>query len=216
MKRVKEPDLPVKINTKNLASFLGPALFNEHRDSGEIGTVTGLAWTSMGGATLNIEASRVHGHGHGIKLSGQLGKVMQESAELAYSFVQSRAKQLNISDDFFENTQVHLHVPDGATPKDGPSAGITMACALVSLATQQAIQHDLAMTGELSLVGRVMPVGGIREKLVAAKRAKIFEVILPAQNQRDVAELPDYLVADMTIHYVKHFDEVASLCFMLS
>ena len=213
MKRVKAPDEPVKITSKNIADYLGPALFNEQRDSTEIGIITGLAWTAMGGATLNIEATRVHGHGHGIKLSGQLGKVMQESAELAYSFVQSHAPALGIADDFFETSQIHLHVPDGATPKDGPSAGITMACALVSLATQQPLQRDIAMTGELSLVGRVMPVGGIREKLVAAKRAKIFEVILPAQNQRDVALLPDYLLAGMTIHYVKHFNEVTSLCF---
>ncbi|AHF01675.1 Lon protease [Thiomicrospira aerophila AL3] len=213
MKRVKAPDEPVKITAKNIADYLGPALFNEQRDSMEIGIITGLAWTAMGGATLNIEATRVHGHGHGIKLSGQLGKVMQESAELAYSFVQSHAPALGIAEDFFETSQIHLHVPDGATPKDGPSAGITMACALVSLATQQPLQRDIAMTGELSLVGRVMPVGGIREKLVAAKRAKIFEIILPAQNQRDVALLPDYLLAGMTIHYVKHFNEVTSLCF---
>jgi ATP-dependent Lon protease len=213
MKRVKAPDEPVKIHAKNVADFLGPALFNEQRDTTEIGIITGLAWTAMGGATLNIEATRVHAHGHGIKLSGQLGKVMQESAELAYSFVQSHALALGIADDFFETSQIHLHVPDGATPKDGPSAGITMACALVSLATQRALQRDIAMTGELSLVGRVMPVGGIREKLVAAKRAKIFEVIIPAQNQRDVALLPDYLLAGMTIHYVKHFNEVTALCF---
>ncbi|AEG31211.1 endopeptidase La [Thiomicrospira cyclica] len=213
MRLVKEPEVPIKITPKTLVDFLGTAPFNDQHESNQIGTITGLAWTSMGGATLNIEATRVHSHAHGIKLSGQLGKVMQESAELAYSFVQSHTDDFGIANDFFETSQIHLHVPDGATPKDGPSAGITMACALVSLATQQPIQRDLAMTGELSLVGRVMPVGGIREKLVAAKRAKIFEVILPAQNARDVEKLPEYLLADMKIHYVKHFNEVASLCF---
>lgn len=213
MTLVKEEQTSVKITAQKLKDLLGPASFTDRLDPPEVGVITGLAWTSMGGATLNIEASRVHGHGHGIKLSGQLGNVMQESAELAYSFVQSHAEALGIEATFFDTSQIHIHVPDGATPKDGPSAGITMACALVSLARGQPLKRNVAMTGELSLAGKVMPVGGIREKLVAAKRAKRVEVILPAQNQRDVALLPAYLLDDLHIHYVKQFSDVAKLCF---
>jgi ATP-dependent Lon protease len=167
----------------------------------------------MGGATLTIEASRVQTLNRGFKLSGQLGEVMQESAGIAYSFISSNLDKYKADPEFFDKAFVHLHVPDGATPKDGPSAGVTMATALLSLARNEAIKSPLAMTGELSLTGLVLPVGGIREKVIAAKRIGLKELILPDENRKDFLELPDYLKDGMAIHFAKHFDDVARLTF---
>ncbi|MEA1989261.1 MAG: endopeptidase La [Pseudomonadota bacterium] len=202
-----------KIHVNELEEMLGQPRFTPEKTNQQIGTVTGLAWTSMGGATLTIEAGRVHTLNRGFKLSGQLGDVMQESAGIAYSFISSNLDKYKADPEFFDKAFVHLHVPDGATPKDGPSAGVTMATALLSLARDEAIKTPLAMTGELSLTGLVLPVGGIREKVIAAKRIGIKELILPEDNRKDYQELPDYLQEGMTVHFAKHFDDVARLTF---
>ena len=202
-----------KIHVNELEEMLGRPRFSAEKQSNDIGTVTGLAWTSMGGATLTIEASRVHTLNRGFKLSGQLGEVMQESAGIAYSFISSSLDKYKADPEFFDKAFVHLHVPDGATPKDGPSAGITMATALLSLARNEPLKHPVAMTGELSLTGHVLPVGGIREKVIAARRLGIKNLIIPFDNQKDFLELPDYLQEGVEIHFAKHFDEVARLTF---
>ncbi|WEJ61945.1 endopeptidase La [Thiomicrorhabdus lithotrophica] len=202
-----------KIHVNELEEMLGQPRFTPEKTNQQIGTVTGLAWTSMGGATLTIEAGRVHTLNRGFKLSGQLGDVMQESAGIAYSFISSNLEKYKADPEFFDKAFVHLHVPDGATPKDGPSAGVTMATALLSLARDEAIKTPLAMTGELSLTGLVLPVGGIREKVIAAKRIGIKELILPEDNRKDFQELPDYLQEGITVHFAKHFDDVARLTF---
>lgn len=202
-----------RIHVNELEEMLGQPRFSPEKMNQQIGTVTGLAWTSMGGATLTIEASRVHTFNRGFKLSGQLGEVMQESAGIAYSFISSNLDKYKADPEFFDKAFVHLHVPDGATPKDGPSAGITMATALLSLARDEAIKTPLAMTGELSLTGQVLPVGGIREKVIAAKRLGLKELILPFENKKDFEELPDYLQEGMSVHFAKHFDDVAKLTF---
>ncbi len=202
-----------RIHVNELEEMLGQPRFHPEKTNLQTGTVTGLAWTSMGGATLNIEASRVHTLNRGFKLSGQLGEVMQESAGIAYSFISSNLEKYKADPEFFDKAFVHLHVPDGATPKDGPSAGVTMATALLSLARDESIKTPLAMTGELSLTGQVLPVGGIREKVIAARRIGIKEVILPEDNRKDYQELPDYLKEEMKAHFAKHFDDVARLTF---
>ena len=138
---------------------------------------------------------------------------MQESAQIAYSYVASHLARLGADEDFFNSAMIHLHVPEGATPKDGPSAGITMATALLSLALNKKIKRNLAMTGEMTLTGKVLPIGGVKEKVIAAKRAGIPELILPFDNKRDFDEMPDYLQAQVTAHFVSHFEEVAALCF---
>jgi len=178
-----------------------------------VGVVTGLAWTPLGGATLTIEATKVHTLNRGFKLTGKLGEVMKESAEIAYSYIASHLKPYKGDPGFFDQAFVHLHVPEGATPKDGPSAGITMATALLSLARNEKLGRPLAMTGELTLTGQVLPVGGIREKVIAAKRVNVRELILPAANRPDYERLPDYVKAGLEVHFVKHYREVARLVF---
>jgi len=189
-----------------------PPHLPEKPNSG-IGVVTGLAWTALGGATLTIEATKVHTLNRGFKLTGKLGEVMRESAEIAYSYISSHLKPFKGDAKFFDAAFVHLHVPEGATPKDGPSAGITMATALLSLARNEQLPRPLAMTGELTLTGQVLPVGGIREKVIAAKRVGISELILPAANAPDFERLPDYVKAGLTPHFVKHFKDVVKRVF---
>jgi ATP-dependent Lon protease len=174
------------------------------------GVVTGLAWTSMGGATLEIEAvATAAGEGKGgLVLTGQLGDVMKESANLARSYLMSISTKLGIDDDWFENHRVHLHVPAGATPKDGPSAGVSMATAMLSLAMGKPVRRKLGMTGELTLTGRVYPIGGVREKLIAAKRSGLRVVLLPKANERDYDELPDHVRDGIDVHFVERLDEV--------
>lgn len=201
-----------RVTKENLADFLGPPLHSEEPlyKNPPAGVITGLAWTSMGGATLSVECSAIlmGDNGGGYKLTGQLGDVMKESAEIAYSYVQSNAERFGIEQRFFEKHKLHLHVPAGATPKDGPSAGVTMALAIYSLAKKEPVSPTFALTGELTLTGRVLPVGGIKEKIIAARRMGIRRIILPRENLRDFKELPDYLRAGLKCFFVRAFDDV--------
>ena len=210
---VRDPHHEVLVTPHNLRSFLGAPLFRAQVPERGIGIVTGLAWTAMGGATLDIEATRVHSKNRGFKLTGQLGDVMRESAEIAYSYVAGHLADYGASSEYFDEAFVHLHVPEGATPKDGPSAGVTMATALLSLARGKRMKRPLAMTGELTLTGRVLPVGGIREKIIAARRSGIKEIILPAAVRGEFDELPAYIAAGMRFHFVENFREVAAIAF---
>jgi ATP-dependent Lon protease len=201
------------IAIKDVQNYLGQPFFKQEKPPAGVGIVNGLAWTSMGGATLTLEASQIHTINRGFKLTGNLGDVMKESAEIAYSFVTSHLKELKGNNDFFDKAFVHVHVPEGATPKDGPSAGITMATALLSLARNQKIPRLMAMTGELTLTGQVLPVGGIREKVIAARRIRIMEVILPEANRKDFEELPEHIRNGMTVHFAKQYRDVANVIF---
>lgn len=167
----------------------------------------------MGGATLNVEATLVHTKHRGFKLTGRLGDVMQESANIAYSYISAQLKAYDADPLFFDEAFVHLHVPEGATPKDGPSAGITMATALLSLARNARPTRLLAMTGELTLTGQVLAVGGIREKVIAARRNKVPELLLPEANRGDYEELPAYLTQGLTVHFASHFRNVVKRVF---
>ncbi|SEH07894.1 endopeptidase La [Candidatus Venteria ishoeyi] len=204
---------PIKISTKNLENYLGRPVFEKEPPLHGIGIVTGLAWTALGGAIMSIEARRIHGYSRGFKLTGQLGDVMRESAEIAYSFVLSESAHFGISADYFEKALIHLHVPAGATPKDGPSAGITMTSALISLGLNKTIKHGFAMTGELSLTGEVLPIGGIQEKVIAARRVNIFKLIVPHANKGDFEELPEHIREGVHAHFVKNYKEVFKLLF---
>ncbi|MFN3767305.1 MAG: endopeptidase La [Ectopseudomonas guguanensis] len=213
VKLLEDPEAKIRIGTKDLEEALGMPVFRNERVLAGTGVITGLAWTSMGGATLPIEATRIHTLNRGFKLTGQLGEVMKESAEIAYSYVSSHLKQFGCDPSFFDQAFVHLHVPEGATPKDGPSAGITMASALLSLARNQAPKKGVAMTGELTLTGQVLPIGGVREKVIAARRQKIHELILPEANRGSYEELPDYLKEGLTVHFAKRYGDVAKVLF---
>ena len=201
---------PIEVKAGDLADYLGSPVFRDERKLGGVGVVTGLAWTAMGGATLSIEATRVHHKHRGFKLTGQLGEVMRESAEIAYSYAASHAAEFGADPAFFDDAFIHLHVPAGATPKDGPSAGITMATALLSLARGRPVRKRIAMTGELTLTGQVFPVGGIREKVIAARRAGIRELILPEDNRGDYHEVPDHVRKGMKVHFAGTFNDVAA------
>lgn len=211
--RLLEDETSISVTGKNLEEFLGQPIFRTEAVQQQVGVATGLAWTSMGGATLPVEAQLIHRHRRCFTLTGQLGDVMKESANIAVSYVESASKTYGIAEDWFKESSIHLHVPEGATPKDGPSAGITMATALISLAKQQKLQRKVAMTGELTLTGQVLPVGGIREKVIAARRVKIYELILPADNQRDYDELPEHLKEKLTVHFVDNYQQVYKLLF---
>ena len=213
VKLIEEPKLKVKIGASDLEDYLGMPPFRKEQVLSGVGIITGLAWTSMGGATLPIEATRIHTLNRGFKLTGKLGDVMKESAEIAYSYVTAHLKDFKGDPNFFDQAFVHLHVPEGATPKDGPSAGVTMASALLSLARNQAPKKNVAMTGELTLTGQVLPIGGVREKVIAARRQKIGELILPEANRGDFEELPAYLKEGLTVHFAKRFADVAKVLF---
>lgn len=200
-----------KIDMAQILDYLGPQkIFPEmaHR-ADEVGTVTGLAWTQNGGEILFIEARLMSGKS-GLQLTGQLGNVMKESAQAALSYIRSKADALGIPRAFFEKMDIHIHIPSGATPKDGPSAGVTIATCLASLLTNKPVKHDVAMTGEITLRGKVMPVGGIREKVVAARRAGIKTVILPKLNRNDLEDVPDYVKQSLQFVFVDHIDDVLS------
>ena len=169
--------------------------------------VTGLAWTSVGGEILFIESSLSKGKGN-LTMTGNLGDVMKESATLAYEYVKSKADELGIDPDMFETHNVHIHVPEGATPKDGPSAGITIFTALVSVFTHRKVRSEFALTGEITLRGQVMPVGGIKEKILAAKRAHITDIILCAENRRDIEDIDEEYVKGVKFHYVNNVNEI--------
>src|SRR5690606_38983436 len=190
----------IQVNSKNLDKYLGVQRFDFGRAEAEneIGLVTGLAWTEVGGDLLQIESTLVPGKGQLI-LTGQLGDVMKESASAALSVVRARTDRLGIDLDFLQKLDVHLHVPEGATPKDGPSAGIAMATALVSTLTKIPVRADVAMTGEISLRGRVLPIGGLKEKLLAAMRGGIRTVIIPEENRKDLADIPKSVTEQMKI-----------------
>ena len=212
--RLLEEDLVhTRVVKKDIDELLGKPPFQADKPVRGLGVVTGLAWTAMGGATLPVESSQVHTLNRGFKLTGRLGEVMRESADIAYSYVIAHLKDYGCDPDFFDMSMVHLHVPEGATPKDGPSAGITMATALVSLARKERIKRALAMTGELTLTGQVLPVGGIREKVIAARRSRIMELILPHGNRRDFEELPDYLREGINVHFARNYREVFEFVF---
>jgi len=171
---------------------------------------TGLAWTPVGGDILFIEATKMNGKGN-LVLTGQLGDVMKESAQAALSFIRSRAKWLGLEDNFLEKSDIHLHIPAGAIPKDGPSAGVTMFVSMVSLLTNKPVRPDVAMTGEITLRGLILPVGGIKEKFLAAHRAGIKRVIMPDRNRKDVIDIPEQPRKEIEIFFVKRMDEVLSL-----
>lgn len=213
MKLLEEPDQKLSIKPADLQELLGTPVFRTEKTLKGVGIITGLAWTSMGGATLPIEVNRVHTLNRGFKLTGQLGDVMKESAEIAYSYICANLERFKADTGFFDEAFVHMHVPEGATPKDGPSAGITMASALLSLARNQAPKPGIAMTGEITLTGQILPVGGIREKVIAARRQSVFELILPEANRGDYEELPDYLKDKMEIHFASRFVDVAKVLF---
>ena len=172
--------------------------------------MTGLAWTEVGGSILSTEVQVLDGKGK-LTLTGQLGDVMQESAQAALSYIRSRAQHLGLPKDFYRNVDIHVHVPEGAIPKDGPSAGITLATALASALVKVRGRKDIAMTGEITLRGKVLPIGGLKEKLLAAHRAGIFEAILPRANEKDVADLPENLRSVMKLHFVDQMDEVLKI-----
>ena len=203
----------IRIGTSQVEEVLGAPIFKKQKPRKGVGVVNGLAWTSLGGTTLAVEASLVHDGNRGFRQTGQLGNVMKESSQIAYSYVASHLQELGITPDFFDSAMIHLHVPEGATPKDGPSAGITMASSLASLALGKPVRHNIAMTGELTLTGKVLPIGGVQEKMIAARRAGIAEVILPLDNQRDYDELPEHLKEEIRVHFAGDYREVAGLLF---
>ena len=200
------------ISTANLEEFLGVTKFRDSlvHEKSEVGLVTGLAWTEMGGTILQTEVQVLDGKGK-MTATGQLGDVMQESAQAALSYIRSRAHQLGLQKDFYRNVDIHVHVPEGAIPKDGPSAGITLATGLASALTGIKVRRDIAMTGEVTLRGKVLPIGGLKEKLLAAHRAGIFEAILPEENRKDYADLPEILKSGMKLHFVGEMDEVLKI-----
>ncbi len=205
----------MRITADNVRDFLrNPKVFQEGAlKKDQIGTVTGLAWTAVGGDILFIEALKTKGKGK-LQLTGQLGDVMQESAQAAFSYAKARASELGIPDDVLENFDIHIHLPEGAIPKDGPSAGITMATALVSVLAQRPVRKDVAMTGEITLRGNVLPIGGVKEKLLAARRAKLKTVILPAPNKRDLEDLPQEVLNDLNFVFVEHVSEVFAVALL--
>jgi ATP-dependent Lon protease len=205
----------VKVNIRNIEDFLGKPIFTtEELYKKQIpGVILGLAWTPLGGATLYIEASALKAKNPGFKQTGQLGNVMQESSEIAYSYIRSIVSNEEKFNKFFNENFIHLHVPAGATPKDGPSAGITMALALYSLAHNKPVKKGLAMTGELTLTGRVLPIGGVKEKTIAARRVGVMELIFPKDNQKDFEELPDYIIKGIKAHFVDYFNDVIEVAY---
>ena len=208
-KAEKASDKQVSVTSKNLDKFLGVRRFRygKAEEENRVGHVTGLAWTEVGGELLTIEAAVVPGKGK-LQHTGQLGEVMQESIQAAMTVVRSRANVLGIDPDFYQKHDVHLHMPEGATPKDGPSAGIGMCTALVSALTKIPVRSDVAMTGEITLRGEVLPIGGLKEKLLAAHRGGISTVMIPVDNEKDLTEIPDNIKGKLDIRPVKWIDEV--------
>ncbi len=208
-KIVSDPTTPVHVTEENLKDYLGPSKFryNVAEEKDQIGAVTGLAWTEVGGDTLVIEVTVMPGTGK-LTLTGKLGDVMKESAQAAFSYTRTRADVFGIAPDFHEKNDIHIHIPEGAIPKDGPSAGITMATALISALTNIPVSRVVAMTGEITLRGRVLPIGGLKEKALAAHRAGIRTILLPQDNEKDIIEIPESVRAEMTFIPVSHMDQV--------
>ncbi|MDE3168378.1 MAG: endopeptidase La, partial [Acidobacteriota bacterium] len=210
----KQKTKPAKtvINGAKVPELLGPWKFRDLQTDkkNEIGAVIGLAWTEVGGQILTTECTLMEGKGK-LTVTGKLGEVMQESAQAAMSYVRSRAMQLGLPRDFYRNLDIHLHIPEGAIPKDGPSAGITMASAIVSALTRIPARGDVAMTGEITLRGKVLPIGGLKEKLMAAHRHGIVEAIMPRENEKDIPDIPDAIKTTMKLHFVDSMDEVLKI-----
>jgi ATP-dependent Lon protease len=209
---LKDKSKPISVKAENIEEYLGPRRhkFGQMETNDQIGMCNGLAWTEVGGDTLNIEVSVMPGKGN-LKITGKLGDVMQESAHAAYSYVRSRATRWGLPPDFYEKVDIHIHVPEGAVPKDGPSAGITMVTALVSALTQKPVRRDIAMTGEITLRGNVLPIGGLKEKLLAAQRAGLTRVLIPEENVKDLYDVPEEILRDVAIVPVDHVDQVLRL-----
>ena len=193
----------------NLADFLERPKYHTAKQEKKplVGVVTGLAWTEVGGDVLRTEVNILRGKGKLI-LTGQLGEVMQESAQAALSYVRSRAGVLHLAEDFYEKDDIHIHLPEGAIPKDGPSAGITMATAMISALTGRKVRSDVAMTGEITLRGNVLPIGGLKEKTLAAYREGVKTIVLPEENARDIEDIPDVVRSSLEFVPVAHMDEV--------
>nr|MBP9479139.1 endopeptidase La [Sebaldella sp.] len=196
-------------------NYLGNAKFRPDKmkeKDGKIGVVNGLAWTSVGGTTLEVQAVKMEGKGN-LLLTGKLGSVMQESARVAYSYVRSIKNKLKIKDKFYETDDVHLHFPEGAVPKDGPSAGVSITTAIISVLTNKEVRQDIAMTGEITITGEVLAVGGIKEKVIGAHRVGIREVILPFDNKIDTEELPEEIKDEMKFYFAKVYEDVRKVAF---
>jgi ATP-dependent Lon protease len=212
----KGPDTRLRITEKSVAKHLGVPKFRYGRaeEKDEIGLATGLAWTEVGGELLGIEAATVPGKG-GLTITGKLGEVMQESAQAALTYVRSRAKELDLDPNFYRKVDIHVHVPEGAIPKDGPSAGITMATSIASVLVGLPVRRDMAMTGEITLRGRVLPIGGLKEKVLAAHRGLIRKVLIPKENAKDIQEIPAKILKEMELVLVAHMDEVLKQALVL-
>ncbi len=214
MEIINDPQKKISIRKQDVESYLGSPVFTADEMFENIpGVVAGLAWTSLGGATLQIEATAVPSRNKGFKQTGQLGHVMVESADIAYSYVMAHLDRYGVKADFFDERFVHIHVPAGATPKDGPSAGITMATALISMILKKPVRKRLAMTGELTLTGQVLPIGGLKEKVIAARRAGCKLLIFPEGNKKDFDELPDYLKKGLTVQFAARYQDVYQYAF---
>ena len=198
-----------KIKASNLKEYLGTIKFDKEEalKSDAVGIVKGLAWTAVGGVTLDVEACIMDGKGE-ITLTGQLGDVMKESAIVALGYIRSKASEYGIDKELFENKDIHIHIPEGAVPKDGPSAGITMTLAMLSAYTNRKVSHEYAMTGEITLHGNVLPIGGLKEKILAAKNAGIKKIIVPDKNKKDVLDIEAEILENVEIIYVKKMDDV--------
>jgi ATP-dependent Lon protease len=213
---VKGTATGAKITVANVGKYLGIPRYRLRQIDrvDKVGVATGLAFTQVGGEILAIEVTVVPGKGK-LTLTGKLGEVMRESAHAALSYLRSRADQLGIDPEFYEKSDIHMHIPEGAIPKDGPSAGITIATALASALTNRPVRHQVSMTGEITLRGRVLPVGGIKEKILAAHRAGITHIVLPAENEKDLEEIPDNVLSKLQVDLVQHMDEVLALALAL-
>jgi len=204
-----EEEYPRSVKPSNIIELLGPPKFQreKYEDNKFAGVVTGLAWTASGGEILFVETSLSKGKGN-LTLTGNLGEVMKESAVIALEYIKSNSSRLNLNPDIFENWNFHVHIPEGAIPKDGPSAGITMAVSIASALTQRKVRRKLAMTGEITLRGKVLPVGGIKEKILAAKRAGITDIIMSEENEKDVKEIKNIYTEGLNIHYIDNIMQV--------
>ena len=205
----KGPETSIELTEELIQEYLGVPKFRYGRaeEKDEIGLAMGLAWTEFGGDILGIETVVMPGKGK-VTITGKLGEVMQESAQAALSYVRSRAVRLGIEPDFYQNLDIHVHVPEGGIPKDGPSAGITMATSIVSALTRIPARSDVAMTGEITLRGRVLPIGGLKEKILAAHRALLKTVLIPKDNAKDLKEIPEKILQEINMELVEHMDDV--------
>lgn len=212
---LRENKKSVTINTKKVQNYLGAekVTYKEKNAKPQVGVVRGLAWTAVGGDTLSIEVNVMDGKGI-FELTGNMGNVMKESAKAAMSYIRSKAPALGLSKDFYKQIDIHIHIPEGAVPKDGPSAGITMATAIISALTNKKVRNDIAMTGEITIRGRVLAIGGLKEKILAAKRAGIFEVIVPKENEKNIQEISSDVLDDVTVIYAETMDDVLKHVFV--